>query len=160
MTRVRRDSARVIVIDRAGRVLLLSGDDPHTPDGPFWLTPGGGTEPGESLLDTAVRELREETGFVCAPGDLGEPVAVSEGEWEWRGTPMRSRNTHFALIVDAFEPIPAYHDVIESEILNGHRWWTPEELDNTDEEVVPKGLADLVRAVVAGGVLTPVELPW
>jgi 8-oxo-dGTP pyrophosphatase MutT (NUDIX family) len=67
MTRVRRDSARVIVIDRAGRVLLLSGDDPHTPDGPFWLTPGGGTEPGESLLDTAVRELREATSANPSP---------------------------------------------------------------------------------------------
>ena len=35
-----------------------------------WLLPGGGVEPGESLAETATREMREETGYSIEPGRL------------------------------------------------------------------------------------------
>ncbi|MBF0175386.1 MAG: NUDIX hydrolase [Magnetococcales bacterium] len=40
----------------------------------IWEAPGGFCDPGESSLETARRELQEETGLVCPPGriwDLG-----------------------------------------------------------------------------------------
>ncbi|MFC7612292.1 NUDIX domain-containing protein [Actinokineospora soli] len=45
------------VRDEAGRVLLI-----HKVDNDLWALPGGGHEPGESIVDTVVREVREETG--------------------------------------------------------------------------------------------------
>ncbi|MCW2504399.1 MAG: hypothetical protein JWO79_2683 [Actinomycetia bacterium] len=51
----------VILVDRAGRVLLQLRDE-HAPYHPsVWGLPGGHAEPGESPLETAVRELWEET---------------------------------------------------------------------------------------------------
>jgi 8-oxo-dGTP diphosphatase len=53
----------------AGEKILLV----HRPHRRDWSLPKGKVDPGESLLGAAVREIREETGFVC---DLAEVVAV------------------------------------------------------------------------------------
>jgi ADP-ribose pyrophosphatase YjhB (NUDIX family) len=47
----------VVVLDEAGRILLIERSD--TGD---WGLPGGLTDPGEALEDTARREVFEETG--------------------------------------------------------------------------------------------------
>ena len=53
-------SAGVVVLDREGRLLLQRRGDDGT-----WCIPGGALEPGETLVETARRELREETGLVA-----------------------------------------------------------------------------------------------
>lgn len=66
MTRVRCVGA--IVRGPGGRLLVVQrGQEPaaHT-----WSIPGGRVEPGESDADAVVREVREETGLVVAPGAL------------------------------------------------------------------------------------------
>lgn len=45
------------VRDKQGRILLM-----HKIDNNMWALPGGGHDVGESIADTAVREVREETG--------------------------------------------------------------------------------------------------
>jgi hypothetical protein len=54
---LRRNTARVLPVDREGRVLLLHGWDPQRPDDPFWFTIGGAADPGEPLPAAAVREV-------------------------------------------------------------------------------------------------------
>lgn len=48
----------VIVRDDQGRVLLI-----HKTDNGKWALPGGGHEIGESISDTVMREVKEETGY-------------------------------------------------------------------------------------------------
>jgi 8-oxo-dGTP diphosphatase len=59
------------VIFRRGRVLLLHRRDdlPIVPG--LWDMPGGGVEVGDSLEDSLVREVREETGFTAR---VGRPI--------------------------------------------------------------------------------------
>lgn len=53
--------AAVLLVDRAGRLLLQLRDE-HAPNYPnVWGLPGGHGEPGESPAQTAIRELWEET---------------------------------------------------------------------------------------------------
>lgn len=50
-------SVTVGVRDDQGRILLI-----HKIDNDLWALPGGGHDIGESVADTAIREVREETG--------------------------------------------------------------------------------------------------
>lgn len=52
---------RAAVFDAAGRVLLVR----EVQDG-LWTLPGGWADVGESLAEGAVREVREESGYVVA----------------------------------------------------------------------------------------------
>ena len=51
-------SVVAIVRDDDGRILMI-----HKTDNDKWALPGGGHEIGESIAETVVREVKEETGY-------------------------------------------------------------------------------------------------
>src|ERR1700761_7302841 len=62
-----RLTARVLLLDPDGRILLMKGRLPGRPDGPaFWYAIGGGVEDGETGPQAAAREIVEETGLIDA----------------------------------------------------------------------------------------------
>jgi 8-oxo-dGTP diphosphatase len=54
---------RVIILDRDQRILMVRQ---HHQERYVWTVPGGAIEPGETSLDAAVREVKEETGLTVA----------------------------------------------------------------------------------------------
>ena len=59
---------RVAAILRKENTILLVQ---HQKDGrTYWLLPGGGVDSGESLAEALQREVKEETGFDIAVGDI------------------------------------------------------------------------------------------
>ena len=53
-------SVNVVVVNEAGDVLMIRRSDNDN-----WAVPGGAIDLGESMVQAAVRETREETGIEC-----------------------------------------------------------------------------------------------
>ncbi|HEX3648485.1 MAG TPA: NUDIX domain-containing protein [Pseudonocardiaceae bacterium] len=127
-----RRSARIVLADPAGRVLLRHGD------GEFWYPPGGGVEDGEDLRVTAVRELKEETGLSAAPDRLVGPA------WRRRvsvPTPEGTRHSEEWFFLARTG---------QGGTVDGHRWWTQRELRSTSERIYPEQLAEYLPTLLDG----------
>ncbi len=144
-----RTAARVLLVDADRRVLLFSGFDPARPGHRYWFTPGGGLSPGESMREGAVRELFEETGLLVAADALGDPVRHETTEYPFDGVRYRQEQDFFLLRVPAWEVSTAGFDEAERQCVDGHRWWTLDELAATDQRVYPPDLVQLLRQVLA-----------
>jgi 8-oxo-dGTP pyrophosphatase MutT (NUDIX family) len=156
--RYRRRSARVLLVDGADRLLLFRFVG-STFRG--WITPGGGVRDGEAVRDAAARELREETGLLISPTDLGSPVAHTGGYARLGWADGMFRDDFFFHRVDTHEVDTSAMEDFEREHAGDHRWWTLAELARPAEPVLPLGLRDLLEQLLAGRVPTePVELPW
>lgn len=143
---VHRTTARVLVVDAGGRVLLFRDSDPGVPGVDWWITPGGGVEPGETLRAAALREVAEETGLQLADADLRGPVAHRTGVFGYSDRTVVNDETYFLAAVPAFEVVDDGHTEDERLTMLGHRWWTPDELAATQDDVQPPALLEVLRA--------------
>ena len=142
---VDRRAARVIVIDAAGRTLLFRGLDPARPDrDPWWFTPGGGLDAGETSHDAARREVREELGVVV--DDLGPVVHERLADFEFDGRRIRAAESYYVLHVDDVDLSTDGWTDLERRVIADVRWWTVEELEATTDTVFPDELVSLLVA--------------
>lgn len=76
-----------LVLTCGDQLLVLRRDDiPTIPWPGCWDLPGGGAEPGETPVECALRELREETGLVLDPARLTggpRPLPHRPGRTGW-----------------------------------------------------------------------------
>ncbi|WP_347057576.1 NUDIX domain-containing protein [Blastococcus sp. HT6-30] len=151
-----RTTARVIVLQPAGRVLLMGArlPDPAMPPGEvlFWYTPGGGVEAGETLREAAVRELAEEIGLHVDPAALEGPVWLRRHVGPFGGRVYDTRETYFVLRDVVHDVVPGALTELELLADEPHRWWSPEELAAGAVDLVPADLPALL-AELSGG-------PW
>ncbi|GIM89528.1 NUDIX hydrolase [Paractinoplanes toevensis] len=146
MTVLDRRAARVLLVDAAGRTLLLHGGDPARPGRRWWFTPGGGLDAGESPAEGAARELFEETGLRVDPAELGEPVWREVAEFSYRERQYRQDQDFFLLRVSSWQVDTAGMDDEEQQTITEHRWWSAPEIEASDEQIFPSSLAGLLRA--------------
>lgn len=147
--RIRR-SGRVILLDDAGRVLLLRFQMQRS-DGPFafWVTPGGEAEPDEPLDACARRELMEELRLDLP---LTGPVHHSIGQFDFMGEWVEGHDSFFLARLAAGQGAVAFSGVTADEqaMHRATRWWTPAELRAATEAVFPTDLTDLIERLAPG----------
>lgn len=147
-----RTAARIVLFDEQGRVLLMRGNDPKTPDVSFWFTIGGGVEPGENLRTAAVRELYEETGLRADPESLRGPIWRRVAVFPFDGELIRSEELFYVLRVPHFDPTPGNLTYVERRSITGHKWCTSADivtLDTSGETVYPYHLDQLLPEAAA-----------
>jgi ADP-ribose pyrophosphatase YjhB (NUDIX family) len=132
----RRIGAATAVFDAAGHVLLVR----HTYGPLNWEVPGGASEPGESVLGTALRELREETGLE------GKAERLTGLYWD----PERDAQ-HFVFRCSADgEPVPLSPEV------SACAYFALDELPRPISDFTIRRVED---AAAARTVVLPIEIP-
>jgi 8-oxo-dGTP pyrophosphatase MutT (NUDIX family) len=138
-TIVVRDGRLLCVEERADNRLVIN-------------QPAGHLEPDESLLQAAVRETREETGWIVRPTHC-----IGAYQWKAPARPNERDGRHylrFAFAADAVEEIPGHQ--LDEGIVRA-LWLTPEEL----QAQAPRHRSPLVWRTVAdylGGNRHPLSL--
>lgn len=159
----RRQASRVLVIDREEHLLLFRDSDlgldpvPH-----WWVTPGGGVDPGESDVEAAVRELREETGLVTGADALVGPVATRAVLHGFSDHITTQEEIFFAVWVDRFTPDASEQTEEELACFVGHGWFSAAEVHGLEEPVWPADVVDLwahATAMRLDPSVTGLELP-
>jgi 8-oxo-dGTP diphosphatase len=144
--RAERPSARILLLDREGRVLLFRFDAPDRP--PFWATSGGALDPGETFVACARRELLEETGLDL---DCGPEVAKRLAEFvTLEDVPVVADERYFLVRTDAAEIATAGHTELERRVMRGWRWFARAEIARHDETIFPEDLLDMLERIEDG----------
>ena len=154
---IHRPGARVILLDRDDRILMIRTEADETDPPVLWITPGGALEDGESYEAAARRELWEETGV--ADLELGPCVWLRQNVWRWGETFYDSRERYYLARIDGGDIHPRKLEGMELRSFAGFRWWTVEELAASDEVFVPRNLAELLAPLIAGDIPSePIEV--
>lgn len=144
--RVDRPSARILLLDGEGRILLFRFDAPDR--APFWATPGGALDPGETFEACARRELREETGLDL---DCGAEVGRRLAEFvDLHGVPVLADERYFLVRTNSGEIATDGHTDLERQVMRGWRWFMPAELADHDEPIFPSDLRAMLERIGNG----------
>jgi len=135
-----RPAARILLMDPAGRVLLfrfVAADRP-----PFWATPGGAVDPGETYEEAARRELLEETGIEADPGP--EIFARHVEFVTLEGVPVTADERYFLIRTDTAEIDTARHTDLERRVMQHWQWFDRETIAAHHELIYPEDLAEIL----------------
>jgi 8-oxo-dGTP pyrophosphatase MutT (NUDIX family) len=157
-----RDAVRLVVRDSEDRILLFHTHEVSAPElGVWWELPGGGIDAGETYLEAAVRELREETGMRVSAAQVGEP--------SWRRTSTfrhrEFRHLQHEVVVEVRLEVPG-SAIDEGERLDyekedyfDFRWWRIGDVLASAEPFYPRSLPALLQRFLDGEAIDePFEL--
>ena len=116
--------AAAVITDHEGRVLLVR----HTYGRLNWELPGGGSEPGESVVQTALREVLEETGLEAVAERLTGVYYKAEND-----------SHHFVVrcsIDDGATPVASSEEISEC------RFWSADDLPRPISDFTVRRIRD------------------
>ncbi|MFW6499244.1 NUDIX hydrolase [Acinetobacter baumannii] len=140
-----RKSSRLLVINENHQILLFQFT--HTNDAlagqSHWATVGGGLEEGETFGQAACRELYEELGIVRQ--NVGTHVATRNFEMMLPSAEVViSDERLFIVFIKNEEVNTANWTEQEKFVISKSRWWTFDELSQTDEIVYPNNIPNIL----------------
>lgn len=146
---IERQAVRALLLSPQAELLLIKIIEPKSKR-TFWLTPGGGIDPGESPTAGLRREVFEETGLLNF--EIGPEVWQREHKFTWDGQVILQHERYYVVRVHRFEPTVDYlPDQMEQATFGGFGWWTAQAISQSAEDFAPHGLGVLLRSLIQEG---------
>ena len=144
----KRQASRVLLFNPQGEVLLVRFAIPQADgqDFVFWCAPGGEIEDGESPTEAMLREMAEELGLELT---LEGPLWTDQNKFFHQGQMCDNTDFYFRAECDRDAPKLIGFTVEEMKIMKEIRWWTLEEVAETNAKIFPANLVPWVRKLLA-----------
>lgn len=150
-----RKTARALLFDESGRLLLLRMHDPEVAaqDGrvmarAYWVTIGGEIDPGEAIESAVRREIAEETGL--REVQLGPKVWYSEHVLNVRGEARLFQETFVVAHTSDTRLSDADWTADERRVIEKLKWWEMDELFASTDTFFPLSLRENLRPLTKG----------
>ena len=146
---VNREAVRALLLSPQQELLLIKIVEPVSKDA-FWLTPGGGIDPGEAPVTGLRREVFEETGL--QEFEAGPEVWRREHRFTWAGQRILQRERFYLVWVERFEPTARHlPDQVERDAFAEFRWWAIRDIELSPEAFAPRRLGQLLYSLIQNG---------
>jgi ADP-ribose pyrophosphatase YjhB (NUDIX family) len=132
-----------MLFDASGAILLIRFVVPREGgEFVFWALPGGEIEDGETEIEAAAREVREELGLEL---EVTGPVYRDSNQFFHQGEMQDNVDFLFRAECGREEPRLIGFTMDEREIMKEVRWWREAEVEASEERIFPEGLAGRMR---------------
>ena len=132
-----------MLFDEDGAILLVRFVVPREGgEFVFWALPGGEIENGETEIEAAAREVREELGLELK---VAGPVYCDSNQFFHQGEMQDNVDFLFRAECGREEPLLIGLTMDEREIMKEVRWWSEAEVEASEVRIFPEGLAGRMR---------------
>ena len=151
-----RKAVRVLLFNDENELLLMCVEDfdISTPEGKknkrFWCIIGGGIEGGESIEQTAFREIHEEAGISEKEVNLGPLVWYGNVELVLKGTLTRLEESFIVAKTKRKDVVLHAPTEDEKQVVKKLQWFSLEEIKESQEVIFPIVLPEYLPDVLSG----------